>query len=82
MSGKLPTQVLSRPKTTSNADPTLARVKNLGYTYPTPRAPAALAVFVDPASLPAGPAGQTDDYYDLLRVFALDHWLACHAGTA
>jgi asparagine synthase (glutamine-hydrolysing) len=81
MSGTLPTQVLSRPKTTSKADPTLARVRNLEYAYPTPRAPAALAAFVEPASLPAGPAGQSDDYYELQRVFALDHWLACHAGT-
>jgi hypothetical protein len=82
MSEELPAQVLSRPKTIQNADPTLARVKNLGYRYPNPRALAALAAFVEPAKLPEGPAGQTDDYYELLRVFALDHWLACHAGAA
>jgi hypothetical protein len=82
MSEELPAQVLSRPKTTSKADPTLARVKRLEYRYPTPRALAALTAFVEPARLPAGPAGQTDDYYELLRVFALDHWLACHAGTS
>ncbi len=82
MSEELPAQVLSRPKTTARADPTLARVTRLGYKYPAPRALAALTAFVEPARLPAGPAGRTDDYYELLRVFALDHWLACHAGTS
>jgi asparagine synthase (glutamine-hydrolysing) len=77
MSEELPAQVLSRPKTTSKADPTLARVKSLEYTYPAPRALAALAPFIEPARLPAGSAGQTDDCYEHLRVFALDHWLAC-----
>jgi asparagine synthase (glutamine-hydrolysing) len=82
MSEELPAQVLLRPKTTSKANPTLARVKSLEYRYPTPRALAALAAFIEPARLPAGPAGQTEDCYEHLRVFALDHWLASHAGTA
>jgi hypothetical protein len=82
MSHDLPAQVLSRPKTTSKADPTLARVRSLEYEYPAPWAMDELSAFVDPARMPAGPAGRTDGYYDDLRVLALDHWLACRAGAA
>jgi asparagine synthase (glutamine-hydrolysing) len=81
MREELPVQVLSRPKTPLKADPILARVRSLDYRYPAPRAIAGLSAFVDPARVPVGEAGRTDGYYEDLRVFALDHWLACRAGA-
>jgi asparagine synthase (glutamine-hydrolysing) len=81
MKGTLPDAVISRKKTPLNADPIQARVRMLSYRYPHPRAGPLLADFVEPGMLPDGPAGESADYYENLRLFALDHWFACRSAS-
>jgi len=78
MKSALPDAVMSRKKTPLSAEPVRARARMLSYRYPRPRAESMLAGFVEPGTLPDGQAGESADYYENLRLFALDHWLACH----
>jgi hypothetical protein len=77
MKGTLPDEVISRKKTPLTADPVQERARALSYRYPAPRASERLAAFVEPGALPVGLAGRRNEYYEDLRLFALDQWLAC-----
>lgn len=81
MQSALPDAVISRKKTPLSADPIQARARMLSYRYPLPRAGRMLAGFVEPGSLPDGKSGESADYYENFRLFALDHWFACRSAS-